>query len=367
MNHFDRAIIKSARLRSQAFKRWVGIQRPLEGNPAEVELQPHSNAWKHAVSRFILSLSDQQLVTGLAILVSGVSNQKTLTFWEFRVAMSLAWFSTTSHLATLGTLRTYHKSNPGIRHIRVVGMVLVLVLLLYMFLLHLVPYFSYGRHETIFVQCVFHPEILPLVFSKLSFFDVLVNTIPLLIVVFGYYVRISELYWGHWIPPFAFKLLFRRKVPFLLKNFGGQDPAGYIRPRLLVEDVLEARQASARARKLRNIARSRLQISTDPSRRLKRLHLLARGALLLGSGSFFSSLSTIAFSLSYGIMKLIEFRWTGVHRLQKDAMSMGFGQIMAIFLLVLPPLAAVESYHGTVPNPHIDYENASSTANKEVN
>lgn len=348
MNHFDRAIIKSARLRSQAFKRWVGIRRPLEGNPAEVELQPHSNAWKHAVSRFILSLSDQQLVTGLAILVSGVSNQKTLTFWEFRVAMSLAWFSTTSHLATLGTLRTYHKSTPGIRHIRVVGMVLVLVLLLYMFLLHLVPYHSNGYHETIFVQCV-HPEILPLVFSKGSFLFVLVNTIQLLIVVFGYYVRISELYWGHWIPPFAFKLLFRRKVPFPLKNFGGQDPAGYIRPRLLVEDVLEARQASARARKLRNIARSRLQISTGPSQRLNGLHLEATGALLLGSGSFFSSLASIAFSLSYGIAQLVAFRWTRAPLLQEDAVSMGFGQIMAIFLLVLPPLAAIESYYGTVP------------------
>lgn len=308
MNHFDRAIIKSARLRSQAFKRWVGIRRPLEGNPAEVELQPHSNAWKHAVSRFILSLSDQQLVTGLAILVSGVSNQKTLTFWEFRVAMSLAWFSTTSHLATLGTLRTYHKSNPGIRHIRVVGMVLVLVLLVYMFLLHLVSYSSDGYDGEAFVQCVLRPEIPPLVFSKGLFLFVLLNMIQLLIVVFGYYVRISELYWGHWIPPFAFKLLFRRKVPFLLKNFGGQDPAGYIRPRLLVEDVLEARQASARARKLRNIARSRLQISTDPSQRLNGLHLKATGALLLGSGSFFSSLASIAFSLSYGIAQLVAFR-----------------------------------------------------------
>lgn len=348
MTHFDRAIIKSARLHGQAFKRLVGLRPPLEETLAQVELQPRSSAWKHAVSRFILSLSDQQLVTGLAILVAGVSNQKTLTFWEFRVALSLAWFSTTSHLATLDALRTYLESKPIIRHMRVFGMTVVLFLLLYVFILNLFPFFSSGKHETVLVQCVFHPEILPMVIS-IPVFEILVNTIPLLVVVFGYYVRISELYWGHWIPPFASKLLFERKVPLPLKNLEGQDPAGCTRPRFLVADLLEARQASARARRLGNIAQTRLQISTDPSQRLNRLHLHTIGALLLGPGSFFSSLASIAFSLSYGIAQLVAFRWTGAPLLQEDAVSMGFGQIMAIFLLVLPPLAAIESYYGTVP------------------
>jgi len=62
---------------------------------------PRSEAWKQAVSRFILALSDQQLVTGLAILVSGVARQRNLIAWEFYMVLSLAWSSTTSHLATL--------------------------------------------------------------------------------------------------------------------------------------------------------------------------------------------------------------------------------------------------------------------------
>lgn len=350
MTHFDRAIIKWARFHGQAFKRWVGIRPPLEENLVQVELQPRSNAWKHAVSHFILSLSDQQLVTGLAILVSGVSNQTTLTVWEFRVVLSLAWFSTTSHLATLDALRTYLESKPMIRHMRVFGMTVVLFLLLYMFILNLAVLPTGPGADTQFVQCSMHPFLL----YGIDFDDFIVWVVPLLILVFGYYVRISELYWGHWIPPFASKFLFGYKVSRPLNNLGGQHPTGSTRPRLLVEDALEARQASARSRRLRYIARIKRKISTDPRprwpwRTMERWHLHTTGAFFLGSESFFSSLSSIAFSLSYGIAQLVAFRWTGAPLLQEDAVSMGFGQIMAIFLLVLPPLAAIESYYGTVP------------------
>lgn len=233
---------------------------------------------------------------------------------------------------------------------RVFGMTVVLFLLLYMFILNLAVLPTGPGADTQFVQCSMHPFIL----HSIGFVDFVIWVVPWLIVVFGYYVRISELYWGHWIPPFASKFLFGYKVSPPLNNFGGQHPTGSTRPRLLVEDALEARQASARARRLRNIARTRRQISTDPSlwwtsRAMKRWHLYTTGVFFLGSGSFFSSLSSIAFSLSYGIAQLVWFRWAGSPLLQEDAVSMGFGQIMAIFLLVLPPLAAIESYYGTVP------------------
>lgn len=226
---------------------------------------------------------------------------------------------------------------------RVFGMTVVLFLLLYMFILNLAVLPSDA--DTQFVQCSMHPV---LVYS-IDFWDFIVWVVPLLILVFGYYVRISELYWGHWIPPFASKFLFGNNVSLPLNNLGGRDPTGNTRPRLLVEDALEARQASASARKLRSIARIRLQISADQTQGLKRLFSYLPGAFLLGSESFFGSLPSIAFSLSYGIAQLVSFRWTSAPPLQDDAVSMGFGQIMAIFLLFLPPLAAVESYYGTVP------------------
>lgn len=45
---------------------------------------------EEVLKRFILTLSDQQLATGLAILIAAVANQCTLTVWEFQLAFALA-------------------------------------------------------------------------------------------------------------------------------------------------------------------------------------------------------------------------------------------------------------------------------------
>ncbi|KAF0320471.1 hypothetical protein GQ607_012227 [Colletotrichum asianum] len=83
-------------------------------------------------NQFVLSLSDQQLVTGLALLLITVSSQNDLSGYEFSVAHSLAWFSSTTHLATLDVLRpTLKRQNRYILAIRVLGVLSILVLLTY--------------------------------------------------------------------------------------------------------------------------------------------------------------------------------------------------------------------------------------------
>ncbi|KAJ4007468.1 hypothetical protein NW766_010154, partial [Fusarium irregulare] len=62
--------------------------------------------------------------------------------------------------------------------------------------------------------------------------------------------------------------------------------------------------------------------------------------------SFLSSLTGIAYSFAYGISQVVFYRWLEAPSLDADTNYMGFGQIMAIFLLVLPFLAAAECYHG---------------------
>ncbi|OCK73709.1 hypothetical protein K432DRAFT_312208 [Lepidopterella palustris CBS 459.81] len=59
---------------------------------------------KESFRSFILSLSDQQLVTGLAILVTGFS-KCDISIYSFNVVSAIAWFSCTTHLATLTVLR----------------------------------------------------------------------------------------------------------------------------------------------------------------------------------------------------------------------------------------------------------------------
>jgi hypothetical protein len=88
---------------------------------------------EEAVNRFILALSDQQLATGLAILIAAIANQCTLSPPEFRVAFSLAWFSTTTHLATLVSLQQYFRKNKTLRNVRVFGILTFMVLFFYCF------------------------------------------------------------------------------------------------------------------------------------------------------------------------------------------------------------------------------------------
>ena len=52
----------------------------------------------------ILAFSDQQLVTGFALLLS-IYIKGDITVYTFRVATTVAWFSSTTHLATLVALR----------------------------------------------------------------------------------------------------------------------------------------------------------------------------------------------------------------------------------------------------------------------
>jgi hypothetical protein len=61
---------------------------------------------KDAVEKFILTLSDQQLVTGLAILIAGFV-KCDISVYSFENISALAWFSCTTHLATLTILKGY--------------------------------------------------------------------------------------------------------------------------------------------------------------------------------------------------------------------------------------------------------------------
>ncbi|KAK7448560.1 hypothetical protein Landi51_06236 [Colletotrichum acutatum] len=63
-----------------------------------------------AFSQFILTLSDQQLLTALVVLIATILGKDKLSQFEFSVAQSLALLCSTSHLATLDILRQTYKS-----------------------------------------------------------------------------------------------------------------------------------------------------------------------------------------------------------------------------------------------------------------
>ncbi|KAF2476131.1 uncharacterized protein BDR25DRAFT_350426 [Lindgomyces ingoldianus] len=57
-----------------------------------------------AITRFVLALSNQQLVTGLAILTSTLVNHCSLHTFRLLKVNSIAYFSTTTHLVTIKSL-----------------------------------------------------------------------------------------------------------------------------------------------------------------------------------------------------------------------------------------------------------------------
>ncbi|KIL86297.1 hypothetical protein FAVG1_10695 [Fusarium avenaceum] len=315
----DRNVINWAETKTRSF-------RSPTPPPTASGKEKFREARKQAVTQFILALSDQQLVTGLAILISGVANQKQLSGYEFSVVLCLAWFSSTTHLATLDALRTYLRSHSVIRDIRVCAMVSVLVLLLYAFCVAII---SLQLDSTIPVQCVFSNR--PDSSNPISLVGNASSAIALLILVYGYCVRIWSLYFddgtlcrivarvSSWLPSGG------RKSP-LLAELG-----------LSHEQHIQVWHALSRAASLRIL----LSLPTW-------MRQVVKGSYLIQE-SFLSSFTGIAYSFAYGVSQVIFYRWLGAPSLNADTDYMGFGQIMAIFLLVLPFLAATECYHGTSP------------------
>lgn len=74
----------------------------------------------------VLALSDQQIVTGIAILASAYSQlHRGLSMYHFQMAIYLAWFSTLTHLSTLTFLRRHLDGNNYIRLLRLCLMVVL--------------------------------------------------------------------------------------------------------------------------------------------------------------------------------------------------------------------------------------------------
>lgn len=82
------------------------------------------------LQKAVLALSDTQIVTELAILLSGYSQIDCgLSIFHWHIVASLAWFSSATHLTSLTFLRRYIHDHRGIRTLRL-GLMLLLVVIL---------------------------------------------------------------------------------------------------------------------------------------------------------------------------------------------------------------------------------------------
>ena len=272
-----------------------------------------------SLQRFMLALSDQQIVTGLAIFIIGFSKHCELSSYHFIVIMALGWFSFTTHLSTLSVLQGYLAHRPGQKMFRLLGIVATYLLLALSFVL------LYSQpHNDIAVQCRFAHmglsgatplrcicAVLLLIFLSTMFLSKSARF------CYGRHSDLSSLRRMVWS-------LFSKEKP------NTQYRRNYFKKR--IKDLKESRDPAA----LRNL----------------RSFLLSFDYVLLEYlDSFLWELSWLVFSNFHGIRQIWWAReYVGRQVMSEDARSQQnrstFGQILALLLLGILVLVGIEAIQG---------------------
>ena len=78
--------------------------------------------WIPIIEKVILSVSDQQLLTGIAVLIAGFWTHCSISVYHFSLVNDLAFFSSLVHMITLDVLQSYLRAKKTVRNWRVVLM-----------------------------------------------------------------------------------------------------------------------------------------------------------------------------------------------------------------------------------------------------
>ena len=287
------------------------------------------------LERFVLALSDQQLVTGLAVLIAGYTDRCSRSFYHFQIIAVLGWFSSTTHLSTLAVLRTYLIDHPRVRDWRVTAMLAIFGLLV----VSQTGAFS-TQDGSLSVQCVFN-SFAP---HSLYFIDIINLALVIVFLCVSYTNRTRRLYtfdsdWSvqDWIVEVLARPLIRNNDVRNLERI------------VVTSSILSKAEQGATYRKLQQRRRwwkycnGWLANRSAFSRRLIEMWYLNQEL----QRSFLSEILTLLFGVSYGISQVVTNRNEIPHAgLSGDQNAITFGQLVPLFLIALPVLAAGEVYYG---------------------
>ncbi|RMY35659.1 hypothetical protein D0865_13854 [Hortaea werneckii] len=87
--------------------------------------------WYVALQKATIIFADQQIITGIGILVAGYANLDSgISAYHWQIITYLAWMSSNVHLTTLTLLRDWLDANRVLRRWRIAGMTILLLLLI---------------------------------------------------------------------------------------------------------------------------------------------------------------------------------------------------------------------------------------------
>ncbi|KAI4754902.1 hypothetical protein E4T52_16103 [Aureobasidium sp. EXF-3400] len=90
-----------------------------------------SESWQKALDACVLLFSDQQIMTGLAMLIAGfVGLVDRMDVYHFQVVIMLAWMSSSVNLTALTVLGQFFEEHKPVFYWRLAGMLILLILLL---------------------------------------------------------------------------------------------------------------------------------------------------------------------------------------------------------------------------------------------
>ena len=297
-------------------------QGPILDEESELERIAREGRVK-AYRAFVLALSDQQLVTGLATLIAGFYRHCTLTTYSFTIVGACAWLSATTHLSSVLFLEDHYRKFPRIRDLRVIFMTCSIVLLLVTMTIQLSTAWYEGRDRLF--QCSLQHFTLKGLFS--STLGALNELLAIYFIISAFVSSLIKLYTkddddtdcGDW---WTRKVAKRYEVNLdEIGNYQGRFEKA-------VKKVMTSKMS--------------------PFRKRLELEWCTIWFLFFKSQeSALSNVMEILFGNVYGIANLMESRSYGSFwSLSGNANEMGFGQMVPLLLFLLPVIAAGQSYFG---------------------
>jgi hypothetical protein len=330
---------------------------------------------RKSLNAFLLTLSDQQLVTGPAMMIAALAQHCQISCYEFQVVTSLGFLASTTHLITLVVLRPYLRENKVVRNIRSTAMILNLGLLLYCVMLSAA---SYNVDSSVHIQCVMSnfSNLQP---NALNYPNALITVMFLVV---QYYQSLAQLYDQHHPPLYNWLRCYCKvgrpvetstETPMDTSN---QAAAAAKKPQVkgsIDEEVferwyeIEVIQSSYRPGS--SARRESLWKRATPSgphsvqRKLYNLtrwnwhtifHYFCSKTYMIFAvfsdyqDAFLSELPALIMDMTFGVLQVV------ISRQQAPLISnnenlVDFGQIVPLFMLFLPGLAAVEMFYEAHP------------------
>jgi len=289
---------------------------------------PKQQSRSHVLVKFIKMLSDQQLITGLAILIAALSSRCVISQEEWHIVTSLAYFSATTHSLSLDVLRNYLVQHMWVRYFRVTFTLVFLILFTFTYLADHLTFYIWARYtyrkSNWIVQCALQAWVSDP--ARMIPEEIGLYIVPILIIIWGKHISaITRLA--------APEKPYNRHATAMMMDYIATFIWSWTKrlPKLECAEVV----ADARLHYDNKIKPSDDQAEVSAWYFLEQYH-----------EAYLSEIPVWAFQFVYGTTKTIEaVRTTNVY-LSKEDWMLGFGQVVAIGLLVLPLLSLADLVNG---------------------